>query len=38
MKTTPNPSLKSIILCRGPTAPPYSRNNKEVKKFEFYKF
>ena len=38
MKTTPNPSLKSFILCRGPTASPYPQNNKEVKQFEFRKF
>lgn len=38
MKTTPNPSLKSIILCRGPTASPYPQNNKEVKRFESRKF
>lgn len=38
MKTTPNLSLKSFVLCRGPTASPYSRNNKEVKQFEFRKF
>lgn len=34
MKTTPNQTRKSIILCRGPTALPPPKNYKEVTLFE----
>lgn len=34
MKTTPNQTRKSIILCRGPTVLPPLKKYKEVKLFE----
>lgn len=34
MKATPNKKRKVTILCRGPTALPPPKNNKEVKLFE----